>query len=100
MIDPKHIIKYTEKAYFIPSGSILNSDRTRTVAEARAVAMYLTKKFTTFSYPEVSRVFARDHSTVIYNCKKIVKKMEKGCNNHTYDTTIKLIDYFCSLGEL
>lgn len=46
--------------------------RSRTVARPRQVAMYLAKKLTTRSLPEIGRHFGgRDHTTVIHGIKKI-----------------------------
>lgn len=46
--------------------------RSRAVARPRQVAMYLAKKLTTRSLPEIGRHFGgRDHTTVIHGVKKI-----------------------------
>lgn len=46
--------------------------RSRTVARPRQVAMYLAKRLTTRSLPEIGRQFGgRDHTTVIHGVKKI-----------------------------
>ncbi len=48
------------------------SKRTRTVALARAVAMYLTRKHTALSFPEIGKSMGnKNHSTVILACKKV-----------------------------
>jgi chromosomal replication initiator protein len=47
-------------------------ERQRHVAAARAVAMYLVRKATFLSYPEIgSRFGSRDHSTVIAAVRKV-----------------------------
>ncbi|MBI5610444.1 MAG: chromosomal replication initiator protein DnaA [Deltaproteobacteria bacterium] len=46
--------------------------RHRSIVEPRMMAMYLTRKHTSMSYPEIGRVFGgRDHTTVIHACQKI-----------------------------
>ena len=48
--------------------------RTKPVATARQVAMYLCKKSTSLSYPEVGKQFNnKHHSTVMYSVEKIEK---------------------------
>jgi len=41
------------------------------------MCMHLARKFTNSSFPDIGeRIGGRDHSTVIYACKKIGKMME------------------------
>ena len=53
--------------YFnIPLSEMLSQRRSRPLARPRQIAMYLSKKLTTRSLPEIGRRFAnRDHTTVI-----------------------------------
>ncbi len=97
MINPLDIIKQTEKAYHLIPGSLVNKVRTKTVSEARSVAMYLSHKLTTYSSTELGYHFERDHSTVLHNCKNMVKLVAQGGNNNTLCTIIKLINSFTSL---
>jgi chromosomal replication initiator protein len=47
------------------------------LARPRQIAMYLTKKLTTRSLPEIGRKFAnRDHTTVIHAVKTIDKLLK------------------------
>jgi len=51
---------------------MLSSRRSRSLARPRQIAMYLAKKYTTNSLPEIGRKFSnRDHTTVIHAVKKI-----------------------------
>ena len=45
--------------------------KTKGVAEARQVAMYLIRKLTNLSLPDIGKEFGKDHSTVIYNIRKV-----------------------------
>ena len=52
--------------------------RARAVARPRQIAMYLAKKMTTRSLPEIGRRFAnRDHTTVIHAVKTITRLSEQ-----------------------
>ena len=52
--------------------------RSRSVARPRQIAMYLAKKMTTRSLPEIGRRFAnRDHTTVIHAVKTITRLSEQ-----------------------
>ena len=51
---------------------MLSPRRSRSLARPRQIAMYLAKKYTTYSLPEIGRKFSnRDHTTVIHAVKKI-----------------------------
>ena len=77
-------------SYFnIKIDDLISSRRIRTFARPRQVAMYLTKKLTTRSLPEIGRKFGgRDHTTVIHAVKKIE---ELKLNNPKFDEDINLI---------
>lgn len=46
--------------------------RHRTLAMARAIAMYLTRELTRSSFPEIGQRFGgKDHSSVMYACRRV-----------------------------
>ncbi len=61
--------------YFnIPLSDMLSQRRSRPLARPRQIAMFLAKKMTTRSLPEIGRRFAnRDHTTVIHAVKTITR---------------------------
>ena len=62
----------------IPLSEMLSQRRSRPLARPRQIAMYLAKKLTTRSLPEIGRRFAnRDHTTVIHAVKTITKLSEQ-----------------------
>ncbi len=65
--------------YFnIPLSEMLSQRRSRPLARPRQLAMYLAKKMTTRSLPEIGRRFAnRDHTTVIHAVKTITRLSEQ-----------------------
>ena len=65
--------------YFnIPLTDMLSQRRSRPLARPRQIAMYLAKKMTTRSLPEIGRRFAnRDHTTVIHAVKTITRLSEQ-----------------------
>tara|TARA_B100001564_G_C20442561_1_gene579620 strand:- start:68 stop:718 length:651 start_codon:yes stop_codon:yes gene_type:complete len=63
--------------YNIALSEMLSQRRSRPLARPRQVAMFLAKKMTTRSLPEIGRRFAnRDHTTVIHAVKTITKISE------------------------
>jgi chromosomal replication initiator protein len=71
------IIQRDVAAYFdVKLHDLKGQRRHRVVAHPRMVAMYLTRKLTNMSYPEIgSRFGGKDHSTVI----SAVRKIERLC---------------------
>ncbi len=65
--------------YFnIALSEMLSQRRSRPLARPRQIAMYLAKKMTTRSLPEIGRRFAnRDHTTVIHAVKTISRLAEQ-----------------------
>ena len=65
--------------YFnIALSEMLSQRRSRPLARPRQIAMYLAKKMTTRSLPEIGRRFAnRDHTTVIHAVKTISRLSEQ-----------------------
>ncbi len=65
--------------YFnISLNEMLSQRRSRPLARPRQIAMYLAKKLTTRSLPEIGRRFAnRDHTTVIHAVKTITRLSEQ-----------------------
>tara|TARA_A100001015_G_scaffold172415_1_gene191592 strand:+ start:2514 stop:3908 length:1395 start_codon:yes stop_codon:yes gene_type:complete len=72
-------IQNTVSNYFnISLPEMLSQRRSRPLARPRQIAMYLAKKLTTRSLPEIGRRFAnRDHTTVIHAVKTITRLSEK-----------------------
>ena len=50
---------------------ILSPRREKEVCRARQISVYLAKKFTLRSFPELGRIFGRDHSTLVHSSQKI-----------------------------
>ncbi len=75
--------------YNLKIDDLISSRRIRSFARPRQVAMYLSKKLTTRSLPEIGRKFGgRDHTTVIHAVKKIEELKEI---NSKFDEDINLI---------
>jgi len=72
-------IQNTVSNFFnISLSDMLSQRRSRPLARPRQIAMFLAKRLTTRSLPEIGRRFAnRDHTTVIHAVKTITKLSEK-----------------------
>ena len=57
---------------------IHSAKKERTISLARSMAMYLTRRFTQMSFPEIGRSMGnKNHATVILACRKIDEALEK-----------------------
>ncbi|GIT92782.1 chromosomal replication initiator protein DnaA [Jannaschia pagri] len=66
------IMKKTCEHYNLRMSDMTSARRSRSVARPRQMAMYLSKKLTPRSYPEIGRKFGgKDHTTVLYAVRKI-----------------------------
>jgi chromosomal replication initiator protein len=57
------------------------SQRTKNVAEARQISMYLIRKLTNLSLPDIGQEFAKDHTTVLHSIRKVESDLAKGDTN-------------------
>ena len=68
---------------------MLSQRRSRPLARPRQIAMYLAKKMTSRSLPEIGRRFAnRDHTTVIHAVKKVEELRSK---DNSFDEDVQLL---------
>ena len=72
-----HIQHRVADYYRVKHSDMLSQRRTRAIARPRQMAMCLAKEFTDHSLPEIGEQFGgRDHTTVLYACRKITKLRE------------------------
>ncbi len=74
-------------------GELAARRRTKKVAEARQVAMYIMRKHLGASFPTIgSQIGGRDHSTVIHACNAVEKRRGSDTRfRHMIDTLIKML---------
>lgn len=74
---PEKIIELVAREWKTTVESLLGRDRSQKIAEPRQVAMYLLRKETDASLPQIGQVLGgRDHSTVMYAIDKIANQIE------------------------
>ena len=71
-LSKEDIQKKVADYYKIRVADMHSKSRPRVIAYPRQIAMYLSKKLTQKSYPEIGELFGgKDHTTVLHACKKI-----------------------------
>ena len=73
----EEIVKKVAHNFGIKLHEINSAKKNKNLATARQIAMYLSRKFTNASFPDIGmKIGGRDHSTVIYACNKIKKLID------------------------
>jgi chromosomal replication initiator protein len=74
---PERIVELVAREWKTTTEALLGRDRSQKIAEPRQVAMYLMRKETDASLPQIGEVLGgRDHTTVMYAIDKISNQME------------------------
>ncbi|MFE6996428.1 chromosomal replication initiator protein DnaA [Microbacterium sp. NPDC057659] len=78
IISPTDIITATAQYFKLTVDDLYGSSRSQQIATARQIAMYLCRERTNLSLPKIGQLFGnRDHTTVMYACKKISELMKE-----------------------
>lgn len=62
--------------YSVTMAQILSSERTASFVTPRQLAMYIARKFTTKSLPEIAKQFEKTHATILHGVKTISKRLD------------------------
>ncbi len=88
-ISVEDIQKQVASHYNIKISDMHSARRARQVARPRQVAMYLSKKFTSKSLPEIGRRFGgKDHTTVMHAVKKVEELM---ASDHEFSQDVEML---------
>lgn len=75
-VDSDQILREVARFYKVAAEDLRQDKRTKHIAHARQVAMYLCRKHTSSSFPEIGSKFQKDHSTVISAVRKVEGQRE------------------------
>ncbi|MFC7581767.1 chromosomal replication initiator protein DnaA [Schaalia naturae] len=87
------IMGQTAHYFGVTIDQLCSSDRSRTLVEARQIAMYLCRELTDLSLPKIGAAFGgRDHTTVMHANKKIGQQMnaKRETFNHVTELTNRI----------
>jgi chromosomal replication initiator protein len=74
---PEKVVELVAREWQTTVEALLGRDRSQKIAEPRQVAMYLLRKETDASLPQIGEVLGgRDHTTVMYAIQKIANEIE------------------------
>jgi chromosomal replication initiator protein len=76
-ISLQDVLEATAEHYGLEVSDLVSTRRSQRLNEARQIAMYLAREFTTASLPQIGEAFGgRAHSTVLHSCKKVMDEMD------------------------
>ena len=76
-IAPAKVIELVAREWQVSVDSLIGRERSQKIAQPRQVAMYLLRKETDASLPQIGDVLGgRDHTTVMYAIEKIASEIE------------------------
>ena len=75
---PNLIITQVCKFYSVDETILRGTQRNRNVSEARQMSMYLIRKLTNLSLPDIGNEFGKDHTTVLHAIRKVETALKSG----------------------
>ena len=90
---PGLIINQVCKFYSIDESVLRGTLKNKGTTEARQVAIYLIRKLTNLSLPDIGKEFGRDHSTILYAIRKVevaLKGENPSLQNNIRDITANI----------
>ena len=90
---PSLIISQVCKFYSIDEAVLRGTLKNKGTTEARQIAIYLIRKLTNLSLPDIGKEFGKDHSTILYSIKKVemaLKKENTNLQNNIRDITANI----------
>lgn len=87
------------KKYGVTLSQILSPERTQSIVTPRQLAMYISRKFTTRSLPEIAKEFDKSHATILHGVKNISKRLD--VEPELKQSLEELLDELgCSMGDM
>lgn len=69
--------KEVESFYKVSHSDLIGKKRSREIAYARQIAIYLCRQMLDLPYNDIGKKFNRDHTTVMYSVTNVEKKMQE-----------------------
>ena len=64
-----------EKSFGLSNGTLLQHTNVREIVQPRQIAVYLIRKMTLSSFPQIARYFDIHHTTVIHSYQKVAERI-------------------------
>jgi len=88
-LSPDQILEEIACYFDLEVSQLKGRSRKRDIARPRQIAMYLIRKETNFSLPQIGDLLGgRDHSTIIYGCDRVSDLLEENADFHRKVTAL------------
>ena len=77
---PELIISEVCRFYSIEESTLRSTLKNKGTAEARQIAMYLIRKMTNLSLPDIAKEFGKNHTTVLYGLRRVEQELANTSN--------------------
>ena len=77
---PELIISEVCRFYSIEESTLRSTQKNKGTAEARQIAMYLIRKLTNLSLPDIAKEFGKNHTTVLYSLRRVEQDLGNTAN--------------------
>lgn len=74
-VDIDMVMRAVESYFKVSRAELMSEKRSKNISHPRQVAMYLIRRYTDMSYPEIGDSFNKDHTSVMYADRNIQAKM-------------------------
>ncbi len=77
---PELIISEVCRFYSLEEAVLRGTQKNKTTVEARQIAMYLIRKLTTLSLPDIAEPFGKNHTTVLHAIRRVEEELPNTAN--------------------
>ena len=77
---PDLIISEVCRFYSLEEAVLRGTQKNKTTVEARQIAMYLIRKLTTLSLPDIAEPFGKNHTTVLHAIRRVEEELPNTAN--------------------
>ncbi len=89
IITPEMVVESCSKFYNIKKEDIMGTRKTKEIARARQVSMYLMREIIGIAQLKIAKFFGKDHTTVSYAIEKIEKEIADNTSFHMEIESLK-----------
>ena len=90
---PNLIISEVSRFYALEESVLRSTQKNKGTAEARQIAMYLIRKMTNLSLPDIAKEFGKNHTTVLYAIRRVEEELtntSSGLQDNVRDITANI----------
>jgi chromosomal replication initiator protein len=73
----QEVMEMTSNYFGLSVDDLIARNRAGSLIEARSIAMYLCRELTDMSYPDIAKLFLRDHSSVMTAVRKVTNQLSE-----------------------